>query len=86
MRAAYATLVGAVGPGKALSARALCWALLWGKTTGNTINAVRGKLLSPRRWLALTPFELLVFLYYGPLFLAIGVLNAILAKMPRVPG
>ena len=76
----------AVGSGKALSARALCWALLWGKTTGNTINAVRGKLLSPRRWLALTPFELLVFLYYGPLFLAIGVLNAILAKMPRVPG
>ena len=53
MRAAYDTLVGAVGPGKALSARALCWALLWGKTTGNTINAVRGKLLSPRRWLAL---------------------------------
>ena len=85
VRAAYATLVGAVGSGKALSARALCWALLWGKTTGNTINAVRGKLLSPRRWLALTPFKLLVFLYYGPLFLAIGVLNAILAKMPRVP-
>ena len=34
VRAAYATLVCAVGPGKALSVRALCWALLWGKTTG----------------------------------------------------
>ena len=66
MRAAYATLVAAVGEGKALSARALCWALLWGKTTGNSINAVRGKLLAPRRWLELTPFDLLLFLYYGP--------------------
>jgi len=42
-------------------------------------------LLAPRRWLELSPFELLLFLYYGPLFLVIGVLNAILAKSPRVP-
>ena len=39
-------------------ARALCWALLWGKTTGNTINAIRGKLLGLRG--VPSPFELLV--------------------------
>jgi len=85
VRAAYAKLVGGVGDGKALSARALCWAMLWGKTTGNSINAVRAKLLAPRRWLELTPFELLLFLYYAPLFLVIGAVNAILAQAPQVP-
>jgi AhpD family alkylhydroperoxidase len=85
VRAAYAKLVGTVGEGKALSARALCWALLWGKTTGNSINSVRGKLLAPGRWLELSPFDLLLFLYYGPFFLVIGVLNAILTKSPQVP-
>ncbi len=60
-------------------------ALLWGKTTGNTINAVRSKLLS-FNWLKITPFDLLVFVYYGPLFLIIGVTNALLAKAPTVPG
>ena len=64
--------------------RALCWALLWGKTTGNTINSVRGKLVS-LKWWKISPFELIMFLYYGPLFLVIGVLNAGLTLAPRVP-
>ena len=47
VQAAYDKLAGAIGGGKALSARALCWALLWGKTTGNTINAVRRESQAP---------------------------------------
>jgi AhpD family alkylhydroperoxidase len=84
LRAAFATLESKIGKGKALSVRALCWALLWGKTTGNTINAVRGKLIS-LRWWTISPFELLVFLFYGPLFLVIGILNAMLTTSPEIP-
>ena len=82
--AAYDKLVGKIGKGKALSVRALCWALLWGKTTGNSINIVRGKLVG-LKWHKLSPFDLLMFLYYGPLFLIIGILNAGLAIAPTVP-
>ena len=64
---AFTKLSTAVGKGKALSTRALCWALLWGKTTGNSINAVRQKILS-LRWWKLNLFELFLFCYYGPLF------------------
>ena len=84
VRAAFDTLVAKIGKGQALSVRALCWALLWGKTTGNTINSVRGKLVS-LKWWKISPFELIMFLYYGPLFLVIGVLNAGLTLAPRVP-
>jgi len=81
---AFDKLVKAIGNGEALSVRALCWALLWGKTTGNSINVVRSKLLG-LAWLKISPFELLMFLYYGPLFLIIGLLNAMLTKAPTVP-
>lgn len=84
VRAAYDKLASQIGAGKALSARALCWALLWGKTTGNSINSVRGKLVSLQLW-KLTPFDLLMFVYYGPLFLVIGILNAGLTVSPKVP-
>ena len=77
-------LVAAEGTGRAKNIRALCWALHWGKTTGNSINAVRGKILSGRLW-KLTPFDLIMFAYYGPLFLIIGVLNAGLTLAPAVP-
>jgi len=82
--AAFETLSGKIGKGKALSVRALCWALLWGKTTGNSINAVRGKLASLKVW-TISPFELVMFVFYGPLFLVIGVLNTMLAAAPEVP-
>ena len=81
--AAFSALVSALGAGRARSARALCWALLWGKTTGNTINSIRGKLLGLRG--VPSPFELLVFAFYAPLFLVIGVLNAGLRVFPKVP-
>ena len=81
--AAFEALAASIGKGKALSVRALCWALLWGKTTGNTINAARGKLLN-KPW-TVNPFELLVFAVEGPLFLVIGLLNAVLVKAPPTP-
>jgi AhpD family alkylhydroperoxidase len=84
VRAAFDKLAGEVGKGKALSVRALCWALLWGKTTGNSINNVRNKLFSLRLW-KITPFDLLMFVFYAPLFLVIGVLNSALTKFPQVP-
>lgn len=83
VKKAFAKLVADVGVGKARNIRALCWALLWGKTTGNSINAVRGKLLSGKLW-KLTPFDMLVFAYYGPLFLVIGIMNAGLKFAPNV--
>ena len=75
-------LVSAVGAGKAASTRALCWFLLWGKTTGNTINDVRSKLLAPK---LPNLFELCVLCAYGPLFAVIGALNLALTKAPKVP-
>mmetsp|Transcript_11383 Transcript_11383/g.36024 ORF Transcript_11383/g.36024 Transcript_11383/m.36024 type:complete len:256 (-) Transcript_11383:134-901(-) len=45
-RAAFESLSKELGPRKASSVRSLCWALLWGKTTGNSINSTRSKLLS----------------------------------------
>lgn len=83
-RAAFEELSASVGPSKAASIRSLCWALLWGKTTGNSINSVRTKLVS-FTWHKISPFELLMFLYYGPLFLVIGILNAGLTAAPNVP-
>ena len=74
---ALGELVAAEGAARARSTRALCFALLWGKTTGNTINAFRD---GPR-----SPFGTLVTLFYGPLFAVIGALNAALAKLPPIP-
>merc|ERR1711976_503403 len=80
--AAHGKLVDAVGWKKASSVRCLCWALLWGKTTGNSVNSARNKLMSLK-----LPSTLDVFIlaYYGPLFAVIGVLNALLPLLPKVP-
>ena len=81
---AYETLVSKIGEKKAQSVRALCWALLWGKTTGNTINNGRDKILK-LEWTSLRTVELFVLVYYGPLFLVIGGLNKILTMAPGIP-
>lgn len=83
VKAAFKVLVNAEGLGRAKSTRALCWALHWGKTTGNSINCVRSKILSGRLW-TVTPFDLIMFLYYGPLFAVIGLANAVLKFAPEV--
>lgn len=81
----YSELSKTIGAGRASSVNALCWALLWGKTTGNTINAARDKILTLRLG-SITSLDLFVLSYYGPLFLVIGLLNVILTKMPSIPG
>ena len=75
----------AIGSAKAKYVRALCWALNWGKTTGNTIKLTTGKL--KRLQLTQVSFtEVIVYLLYAPLFLVIAVLNAALPFAPAVPG
>ena len=73
-----------LGGGRARRATTSRARVIWGKPTGNSINSVRGKLVSLQLW-KLTPFELLMFVYYGPLFLVIGILNAGLTVSPKVP-
>ncbi|KAL7544629.1 hypothetical protein ACHAWF_009019 [Thalassiosira exigua] len=80
----YDTLVTKIGSCKAQSVRALCWALLWGKTTGNTVNSARDKILK-FQLTQLRAVEIFVMAYYGPLFLVIGVLNKMLAVAPGIP-
>ena len=70
--ASFDALVGQIGTARAKSVQALCWALLWGKTTDNTINNARDNVF--------------VLAYYGPLFLVISVLNKILKIIPGIPG
>ena len=82
--ASYDTLITKIGPKKAQSVRALCWALLWGKTTGNTINNCRDKLFK-FQWTQVRTVDLFVMAYYGPLFLVIGVLNKLLTVAPGIP-
>jgi AhpD family alkylhydroperoxidase len=84
VQVAFDKLAATIGFGKALSVRALCWALLWGKTTGNTINDVRDKLVS-LRWTKISPFGLVVLALYGPFFIVVGIANAALSLMPAVP-
>lgn len=82
--ASYDILVSKIGSRRAQSVRALCWALLWGKTTGNTVNNARDKIIK-FQWTSLRTVDLFVMAYYGPLFLVIGVLNKILSVAPRIP-
>lgn len=84
-RAAFAALEGEIGSVKAASVHYLCWALLWGKTTGNSINNARTKVLGGDIN-AISMLDMILLLWYGPLFFVIGVLNLILTKLPPVPG
>lgn len=81
---AYGKLVEAEGAPRARSAKALCWMLLWGKTTGNTINMARDRVLM-LKLTQLRPVDALVVACYAPLFIVIAVLNAALSKMPPIP-
>lgn len=82
---AFTTLTAAIGSSKARYVRALCWALNWGKTTGNTIKLTTEKL-KRLQLTQLSSTEVVVYLLYAPLFLVIAVLNAGLRFAPAVPG
>ena len=77
----YAKLVDAIGPVKAYSVLCLCWALLWGQTTGNSINSARDKIFS-LSITSLAALDIFILGWYGPLFAIIGILNAILKLIP----
>mmetsp|Transcript_64231 Transcript_64231/g.144986 ORF Transcript_64231/g.144986 Transcript_64231/m.144986 type:complete len:252 (-) Transcript_64231:158-913(-) len=83
---AYAEVDKAYGAGRAASIKALCWFLLWGSTGGNTVNAfIKGRLRGAPKPGSSCAFELIFFIYYGPLFLLIALVNALLPFFPRVP-
>ena len=80
-----AACVAAMGEGKTKSVEACCWYLQWGKTTGNTVNKVRNALFKPWTLYKVSLGELATFVYYTPLFIVVGVFNALLKIFPRVP-
>lgn len=83
---AYRRLAESYGPKKASSLRALCWFLLWGSLGGNTVNAFwKGRLRCQPKIGSSPIFELFFFLVYGPLFLVIAIVNALLRYFPQVP-
>ena len=81
---AYDNMLNTIGMKHAKSVRALCWALLWGKTTGNSINGARDKILNKGsdKKEKITSLDVFMLIYYGPLFSIIGVLNKILTTLP----
>ena len=58
--------------------------ITWGKTTGNTLNNARDKILKLKLD-RVTSIDLFILCYYGPLFSVIGILNKILLVMPQIP-
>ena len=82
---AFGVLSDTTRPGYAASIRALCWFLLWGSIGGNTINAFLSRLRGKPKAGSSLGFELLFFVYYGPLFLIIAIVNGLLRFAPRVP-
>jgi AhpD family alkylhydroperoxidase len=83
---AFETLAKEMGRGQAGSVRALCWFLLWGSVGGNTINSfLFGRLCCSPKKNRNPLFELLFFVYYGPLFFLIFVVMKLLTIFPKVP-
>lgn len=66
---------------RAGSIRALCWFLHWGSYCGNTLNAV----VSGENVEGGPLFKVVFVVYYGPLFLAIALINRVLLLAPVVP-
>ena len=82
---AFQALTAATNEGFARSVRALCWFLLWGSIGGNTLNGFFARLTGRAKPSSSFLFELFFTLYYGPLFLVIALVNALLRFAPRVP-
>lgn len=80
-----AQLAQATKPAYAASVQALCWFLLWGSIGGNTLNAFFSRLKGQSKTGSSFLFETVFFLYYGPLFLIIAIVNALLRFAPKVP-
>lgn len=84
--ATFEDLAKDMGRGQAGSVRALCWFLHWGSIGGNTVNSFLFGRLRCKPKAGREPFfELLFFLYYGPLFLLIAIVMKLLTCFPKVP-
>lgn len=85
--AAFEELSEQMGKGPAGSVLALCWFLLWGSINGNTINSLLlGRCCCAPKEGGSVIVELFTFIYYGPLFLLIAIVNKMLTLFPQVPG
>ena len=82
---AFQALISKEGPGRAKSIRALCWFLLWGSLGGNTIIGFLKRFQGKGRQDSNLLFEMVFTIYYGPLFLLIAIVNALLQFFPKVP-
>ena len=81
----FTALENATRPAYAKSVQALCWFLLWGSIGGNTINGFLVRFKGKSKPNSSVLFEAIFFLYYGPLFLVIAIVNLLLKGFPKVP-
>lgn len=82
---AFQSLEASTSSGLAGSIQALCWFLLWGSIGGNTINGFLARLRGKGKPNSSLIFEAGFFLYYGPLFAIIALVNLLLKAFPKVP-
>jgi len=73
------------GRSVAKAIRGLSFFLLWGSMSGNTINNFIFKTMGKCKVGSNTLFELIFFLWYGPLFFIIVIVATLFKAMPRVP-
>merc|ERR1712226_615966 len=79
---ALLALGAAEGEGRAASMRALATFLMWGSLTGNTVNAVKKRLVGLEPLSGMSIYELTFFVYYGPLFFLVYVVSLVLMQLP----
>merc|ERR1712226_1629493 len=82
---ALLALGAAEGEGRAASMRALATFLMWGSLTGNTVNAVKKRLVGLEPLSGMSIYELTFFVYYGPLFFLVYVVSLVLMQLPDEP-
>jgi AhpD family alkylhydroperoxidase len=83
---AFEVLIRSEGEARAASVRALALFLLWGSYTGNAVNDAKKMLVGKKPFAFSAWHEVLLMLYYGPLFFLVFVVGAALSALPAMPG
>lgn len=78
-------LEGKESKGNSASIVALCWFLHWGSFGGNTLNALFARMSGDKKEGSSALLEWFMLLYYGPLYLVIVLVSALLSVLPPVP-
>ena len=97
----FSTLAEETNSGTALNVQAICWFITWGNMTGNTLTSFITQYgffihcISQRFFLSricCNPkqgswlwFEILFFLYWGPLFVIVFLCGKLFGLFPKVP-